>query len=420
MDIDDDSADTGEDTSAQPRGGSPAQQDAAEAAEWAKFKAKMADRKSGGDKPSKGGKKPAEKPADDDADEAGTDETDDEAKGKDDDGVDTGGAEDDAEPKATKKPAKKPAKKDDDSDGDEDKGDDEKPGKDEGDDDDEVELDAAGKKRLEAVQRAERKHKETVEKDRKALDAEAKKVQAVVDEWAPKIERVVKLQKQVKTRPAAVVELLTELGLGADDFSAVGRLVYAASSEAAKDPKWKSVAQQLTKETSQTGEVAELRSLVEKMSKQLEERDARSRYEQDEARYLDSAVARVKEASDAPLARIMLGKAPDKLRRELRRVAIELSQHTHGETPDKDDVLAEFERQRREQLEDAGVDVDALRARSRSGSRPARCPTPVAAPAARRTMTTGRRSRSARPRSGRNTSGSSPSAGAPASRGLHG
>jgi hypothetical protein len=394
MDIDDDSADAGADTGStagdKPRGGSPAQQEEAEAAEWAKFKANLAGRKEGGDKPAKdkGGKKPAAaKKAEDEAEaeaddaaagdgdgEEGADDTGDEG---DKDGaeadVDKDGDKDGAPP-AKKKAAKKPKEGDKDDDtGDEgekegDKDDDE--GEDDEGEDDEVELDAAGKKRLEAVQRQERRHKEQVEKDRKAIDAEAKKVQAVVDEWAPKIDRVVKLQKQVKTRPAAVVELLTELGLGADDFSAVGRLVYAASSEAAKDPKWKSVAQQLAKETGQTGEVAELRSMVERLSKQLEDRDARSRYEQDEARYLDSALARVKEAADAPLARIMLGKAPDKLRRELKRVAIELSQHTHGETPDHDDVLTEFERQRREQLEDAGVDVDALVATARKGKKP--------------------------------------------------
>jgi|SRR6185295_2661653 len=211
--------------------------------------------------------------------------------------------------------------------------------------DPELERRAAQLRRQETRLRAKIESERTkLERERAELAAD----RAKVDEFA-------KLRSRARFDPTGV---LRALGLSDDDLEPAARHIYAQTKEAAKDPKNRDAADRLMRER-------ELQHRIDEQQKRLDERDARDKQAAEREAEQRAAVKYIttvsKAAKPGTLAAHYLakgGKVADKTMMRFASIAQDLAED--GELPDHSDVLEEYERQRREELEDDGIDIAAL------------------------------------------------------------
>lgn len=270
-----------------------------------------------------GGDEDADLEDDDDDDETFGDEDDDEAQK-------AGDAEDD--------------KVEEDEEEDDDK---ERKAKDE-DDEEDVELDADTKKKMAALQKAEKRVKEQLAADREKLER-------LVREWEPRVAAAQKFEQLAARAKYAPAEVLEALGLSPDDdFEAAARELYARSKAGAKDPKLRDAAGRLQRERERDELLARTSKELAELKQQLEVQKSATATESAVNEYLDrveKAAAKV----EAPLVKHMIAKTPKKARARMLEVANQLSDEM-GEVPTAADVIAELEKRRRQELEEDGID----------------------------------------------------------------
>jgi hypothetical protein len=152
--------------------------------------------------------------------------------------------------------------------------------------------------------------------------------------------------------------VLKTLGLTEDDAETAAKHIYSFSKELAKDPKNREAADRAMRERERDAELAEMRSWRKQVEDEKRETAQRERERADAVRYLGSVQ---KAAKSGTLAAYYLGKggtAADRAVQSIASITAELADD--DELPDPNDVLGEYERRRRTELEDDGVDVDAL------------------------------------------------------------
>lgn len=274
-------------------------------------------------------------PADDEAPEPAAEEAP--------EGTDEAEAADDPEDETAPEPANDEAEEEDAEDADEAPAEDAEP---EVKADDDPEL----SKRLEAIQRAEKRGKEAVAKERQAFEAERAQF---LEEWQPKIQAAQQFE-QLKARArydaAAVLEAL---GYGDDDFEPAARQLYVRSQGAKADPKHREAAARMMREREQQDALSQMRQEMEKLRSEIQQRDLREQQQQQVETYLTSVTNAV--TDDTPLVRTWLDKSPQKVRRQIVAVSERLIAET-GEVPDAADVLQALEQERRSELEELGID----------------------------------------------------------------
>lgn len=264
---------------------------------------------------------------------------------------------------------------------------------------DEVEADdPTTKKGLELLKKQEKRHREQIAKDRAAVkEMEARSradfdadVQAKLAIWTPKIEAAQKYeaaQARVKTDP---VGLLRSLGLSEDDFEYAAQQLFNSSKSAAADPKRKAYADQSRKEREVSDQLAQLQRKLDAMETEKRDSETKAQNTARETKYLDSVVkavgvAAADESGDGKPAKVVaktLAKSPDKAREAMKAIAYRLLKES-GTTPDADEVIAAYGKQRMDELADNDIDVDAYLGKAAA---PAQTLAPVAKPS--RTLTT--------------------------------
>ncbi len=207
-------------------------------------------------------------------------------------------------------------------------------------------------KRLEALQQAERRKLDAIDKrfrELEARDAEMEK------KWAPRLEEIQRfdeLKKRAKYDPAAA---LAALGLDPDaDFELAARQIYSRTAAARENPQLRAEAERAMREREQASSVSALEKKIEALTQQITERDQRAQNERLVTEYLSKSEKAVGE--ETPIVRNMLAKNAERTRHLLGTLAEDIYQRT-GEVPDPPTLVRELESRRRAELEESGVDV---------------------------------------------------------------
>lgn len=222
----------------------------------------------------------------------------------------------------------------------------------------EVKLDDETKKRLAAVQHREKKHNERVA-------ADTAKFEALRKEWEPKFEAAQKFEALKGKGIAGLLEAADHFGVKGDDFEHAARALYARSPAAAKDPKTRAAAEDVTWRRTMEQRVAAAEEKAAAAEKQLVERDQQAKVQARVDAYLGGIEKHAKtapkegQADPAPLVRKLVETAPAKARALFHQVAVELLDAT-GATPSAADVVAEVEKRRRADLAEMGIDPAAV------------------------------------------------------------
>ncbi|HKP06417.1 MAG TPA: hypothetical protein VJU58_04115 [Microbacterium sp.] len=211
------------------------------------------------------------------------------------------------------------------------------------------------------------------ERDQVARERETLKTErAELDEYK-------RLKARAKYDPTGV---LRHLGLTDDDLEPAAKHIYAQTKEAAKDPKNRDAADRLMRERELLSTIESLKS---RLDKQDEERQTTARAEQERTEAIRYLTGVRKVAKPGTLAAHYLGKgggAAERAMQTFAAITAELAED--DELPEPGEVLAEYETRRRAELEDDGVDVDALLRRKAAPAAAAAAKNgkkPVAAPA---------------------------------------
>jgi hypothetical protein len=220
------------------------------------------------------------------------------------------------------------------------------------------ELDAKTKKGLEAVDKQAKKFREEQARIRADFDIERAEHARRVAEFNAKASSFEELQKLAERDTLAAIRKLRP-NLTEDDWEAIGRGAFPHTKAGKADPRSAAVAAQSAKDR----EYAERMERLEKQNQELLEKHETAQ-KQAEARkvvaeWQDSAVKAI--PTDKPsIAAKRYASAPEKVRQELLAIAVQLEKANDGETPTHAEVVAAFEKRERAELEERGIDVDAL------------------------------------------------------------
>lgn len=215
-------------------------------------------------------------------------------------------------------------------------------------------------RRLAAVQKEEKRAKAALAEERRAIAEERRAIEAEARETKARLERVEKAFARLKYDPVAIAR---EAGIPEEMFEDFAKAYYAASPKGQADPRFKDAAQRTAREREKDDEQSELRREVAELRAHVQQQESAQRT----AAWLDNVA---KAASDeTPLVQTMLSKSPQKTRARLAQVAEQLLAET-DEVPDPEDVVAELEKIRREELEELGIDAPAPATNGASKTKP--------------------------------------------------
>jgi hypothetical protein len=271
----------------------------------------------------------------------------------------------DAEPEkpAAKKPAEKveqtevadekESDKDVDEDEDLDEDDDEEDLDDDADDEEDgaqVAKDPEVAKKIAQVQKAERRAKEMLARERATFDRER---EAFVAEWKPKVEAAEKFAQLKNKARYDLVSVLQELGLSEDDFEDGARELYAYSKKGAADPANKAAVARARKERELADEIRELK----KWRDEREATDQKRLAEEEQIRQGKAIVGKIAKAvsDEQPLLKHLLATNVDRGEEILAAAAGQLWDEL-GSQPSRKRVLKRAERLYRTELKRLGID----------------------------------------------------------------
>lgn len=219
----------------------------------------------------------------------------------------------------------------------------------------EIKIDPAAQKRMEGIQRAEKKMRDRIAAER----AEADKI---IAEWKPKIEKAEKFESLAKRAKYAAADVLAELGLTEDDFESAARDLYSRSKAGAKDPKARVAVERNAREREKDDRIASLEKKLDDLANGLTSERANAQATAAVTKYVDDTVKRATTGDDAPIIKKWLATNPARARAQLEAEGNHLAREMGG-VPDHADVVARLEAKRREELTADGFDVDAWLAR---------------------------------------------------------
>lgn len=196
--------------------------------------------------------------------------------------------------------------------------------------------------------------KREFDQERASYRAEMAREQA---EWKSQLEDYKAARATAKRDP---IGFLRKLGIETeDDWERVGRGAFPHTKQGKADPRAIEVAARHDRDAAHDSEIAELRRTVSDLTDEIKTYkssvEARSYVETWQA----DAVKAIPKDKPTLIARLH-EKSPAKAQKALLAIGAELERANDGETPSHADVIAEFEKRERAELEDRGVDVDAL------------------------------------------------------------
>lgn len=224
-------------------------------------------------------------------------------------------------------------------------------------------------RRVGSIQQAEQRHREKVAKANAELDAKAKGIER---EWAPRVKAAEDFEAlKVKARKGGVhlVDAIRALGVEVDGFEAAAQVLYAHSPAGAADPARKAQADKLMREREQASDLTSVQRELAELKQQLASKDEQQTFEQQRTTYLDHTVKAI--GDDAPIAKALATKNPNKLRAALWATTVELTQANDGDVPDFPEVVAAYEAARRAEFEELGIAPPTATTTTKPNSKPA-------------------------------------------------
>ena len=144
------------------------------------------------------------------------------------------------------------------------------------------------------------------------------------------------------------------LGWSQDQLEDAARMVFAQSPKGMADPRYREQATRTAKDMQANTELQKLQKRTEELEGQLNAQ----REQQYVETYLENVAMAVNEEA-TPLVNSMIERNPESTMEKLHQMADYLYRET-GEVPDADDVVAEYEKARRTELEELGLDVSSI------------------------------------------------------------
>lgn len=215
----------------------------------------------------------------------------------------------------------------------------------------EPEPDPEVERRAAQLRRQELRQREAAKREREAITRERESLRADRQE----IEQYKALKARAKYDPAGV---LRHMGLTDDDMAPAAKQIYSFAKEAAADPKNREAVERMMLQRQKDAEIDELKQWkegIEREKREARERDEQIRHAQ---RFLGAVHKAVKPGTLAAHFTAKGGKSAEKVTQMFAAITNDLAED--GDLPLHADVVAEYERRRREELEEAGVDVAAL------------------------------------------------------------
>lgn len=209
---------------------------------------------------------------------------------------------------------------------------------------------------LAAIEKRQKKFQDDVAKAKADLEldrAQLARQKAEVDAKASSLDEL----KALARKPGGRMAVLEKLGLaGEDDLEVIAREAYANSKAGKADPKNKQYAEQVAKDRGYSSDLEELKGTVRELTEKLETREKQAEAKAFVTEYLDGVVKAI------PTTPTLIGKLhatnPGKARAALYEIGARLEKENEA-TPTHAEVIAEFEKVRRAELAEMGVDVDA-------------------------------------------------------------
>lgn len=226
-------------------------------------------------------------------------------------------------------------------------------------------------KRLAIVAKQEKRARDQLEKQRLAIEQERAAVRRerdAIDRELQSARAEIQAFNEIKARakydPAGV---LRSLGLSEDDLGPASRQLWAHTKENLADPKNREAAARLMQEREREDRIAKLERELAESRKAAEQEKAQAATAREIESYLDGITKAIKE--EHALARRLVEKAPELARQRFAQIAYELGERDN-ELPDADDVIAEYEKRRRAELEIDGIEW-AAKPKAKPKSEPA-------------------------------------------------
>ncbi len=231
-------------------------------------------------------------------------------------------------------------------------------------------------KRIANVQRAEKRSRELIAKERTELSELKASIERERLEIARQLDEV-KAFSQLKAKARyAPAEVLAALGLTDDDFEPAARDLYTRSKAGAQDPRNREAAARMQAEREYRDKVGQLESKLQEMEQRNQQQAQQAQYQQAWQSYY-SDVVKTATPDEAPLLSKALSKNPTKTQQALQNLATQICNEV-GEWPDAADVVAVYEKNRRAELEELGIDLNTKAAPASTAS-----PTKTLAPGAK-------------------------------------
>jgi hypothetical protein len=184
------------------------------------------------------------------------------------------------------------------------------------------------------------------------LDVERAEIARLRAEATGKVTSIAELKKM---KP---LEVLEALGFeNEDDYDVLARGAYAKTKTGKADPRLKQQAEQTAEARDLKATVAELRKQIEELGGEFTKRDAAAQTQAFVAKWQDDAIKAI--PAEPSLIGRLAEKSPEKARDVLLTIGKYIEKQT-GETPTHAECIEEYEKYRRAELEETGVDVDAL------------------------------------------------------------
>jgi hypothetical protein len=215
--------------------------------------------------------------------------------------------------------------------------------------DEETVVDPKAAKGLDAVRRAEKRHREKMDADRAEFAAERQK-------HAESLSQLAEFQSLAKRAKYDPIPVLKALGLTEDDYATTARAIYAESKEGGADPKHKEAAARQLREREKEDKYTALERKQAELEAKLERKD-REVAEQAE---VSQFIADINSAAKAklPLAAHLLEKDPEGANAGLVAAYERLAKT--GKAPKPAAVAAEYDRYERARLTKLGIDPNTI------------------------------------------------------------
>lgn len=233
----------------------------------------------------------------------------------------------------------------------------------------EPEPDAQTKRGLALIDKRMAEFRDTMKAERAKFDEERAEFIRERTEWKSKGSSIEELQKLADVDPLAALE---RLGIKSDDetrWEQIGRAAFPRTKAGKADPNARKEVAQSQRERELMSQLDELKKGYEELRNEFKTRDERQTTQQFIEQYAEKAVKAI--PADKPsLIGKLHAKSPDKAKQallalgaEMERSAMQADGATKYDpmyTPSHAEVISEYEKRRRAELEDQGVDVDAL------------------------------------------------------------